>query len=332
MASSTDSRKKSRETGKLAKAILEADSSLPSPPSHGDLSPLSRATELGWHTLVASPASQLRHSAQRFLGRRDVPFEACAVALVLIYVVLTFLGLKALRGLTSRTAGAGGRRGSGRRVVLLGSSGSGKTSLFLLLRNGVVTETVPSMQENIEAVRVSACSRDGDPDIAEDAREASQGSAGGAEIELVDFPGHARFQGLAKPFIDSAAALLFLVDSSDKAAVKAGAEQLYELFATESLHRRQTPLLLVVNKTDLPESRSQESVVEDLEREIERSRASRSALLEGEDDAANFIGIEGEAFKILAHAPNPVEVCSCAVKTNDIDQVREFLLRHFASA
>lgn len=38
----------------------------------------------------------------------------------------------------------------------------------------------------------------------------------------------------------------------------------------------------------------------------ERSRASRAALLEGEDDADNFIGVEGEAFKILEHAPQPV--------------------------
>ncbi|CBZ50986.1 hypothetical protein NCLIV_040600 [Neospora caninum Liverpool] len=286
----------------------------------------------GWQTLVASPAAQLRHSAHRYLRADVVPFEACVSLVFFAYCVLALLSLKVVRGLLSGGRGQRGR-GGGRRVVLLGPSGSGKTSLFLLLRNGRVTETVPSMQENSDTVSVfptSAADEDAAGHVSP--REGCEGSEAdrlAAKIDLVDFPGHARLQGLAKPFIDEAAALLFFVDAADKAALKVAAEQLYELFADPSLHRRQTPLLLVVNKTDLPDARTQESVVEDIEREIERSRASRAAMLEGEDDGTNFIGVEGDAFKILSHVPSPVAICSCSVKNDETAEVRDFLLGLF---
>ncbi|EPR56983.1 signal recognition particle receptor beta subunit protein [Toxoplasma gondii GAB2-2007-GAL-DOM2] len=300
----------------------ERETSLP-------VSPLSW-TRSAWHTLVGSPAAQLRLSAYRYLQTDVVAFETCLALVIFAYCILAVLGLKVVRGLT--LSGSGGRRsrGGGRRAVLLGSSGSGKTSLFLLLRNGKATETVSSLQENIDMVSVfPAKSQDGMVEQASHQAHEATADRSTARIELVDFPGHSRLQGLSKPYIDQAGALLFLVDAADKASLKVAAEQLYELFANPSLHQRQTPLLLVVNKTDLPDSRPQASVVEDIEREIERSRASRAAMLEGEDDVTNFIGVEGEAFKILEHAPSPVEICSCSVKDDDTAEVRDFLLRHF---
>ncbi|PHJ22870.1 signal recognition particle receptor beta subunit protein, partial [Cystoisospora suis] len=281
-------------------------------------------TERSWEVLVSHPATRLMHSTEGLIGPAySIPNQAYAALILLAYSLFALLGLRVLcRWSSSSDRASVGSRGSGRRVVLLGPSGSGKTSLFLLLRNGRLTDTVPSMQENIDAVRVTASSQEGDgPDGGEEGTSVFP--------EIVDFPGHARLRTLSAPYVEQAAAIVFLVDAADKAALKVAAEQLYELFTNRLLHQRQTPLLLVVNKTDLSEARTEEAVVEDIEREIERSRASRAALLEGEDDADNFIGVEGEVFKILEHAPQPVEVCRASVKSSEVRPIREFLLRCF---
>ena len=57
-------------------------------------------------------------------------------------------------------------------------------------------------------------------------------------------------------------------------------------------------------------------------------RQSRTATLEGQDAADNYLGIEGEKFK-LEHAPCPVEVCSMVrnpnlVLTNNVKLTRQF--------
>lgn len=57
----------------------------------------------------------------------------------------------------------------------------------------------------------------------------------------------------------------------------------------------------------------------------ERLRISRSVALEGEDEAANFLGVEGKVFK-FEDAPVQVSVCSASVSTSDIQNVVHFLL------
>lgn len=90
-----------------------------------------------------------------------------------------------------------------------------RISVCLLLR-------VP--QENIDTVQVTASPQAGDePGVPKSV------SAGGEEsatirTEIVDFPGHARLRTLAAPYLEQAAALVFLVDGADKAALKVAAE------------------------------------------------------------------------------------------------------------
>ena len=46
-----------------------------------------------------------------------------------------------------------------------------------------------------------------------------------------------------------------------------------------------TPILIACNKSDLASARSEKSIVEEIEREMEQMRVSRGATLEGQDQA-----------------------------------------------
>lgn len=72
-------------------------------------------------------------------------------------------------------------------------------------------------QENIDAVRVTASSQEGGR---------SDGGEEGTSVltEIIDFPGHARLRTLSAPYVEQAAAIVFLVDAADKAALKVAAE------------------------------------------------------------------------------------------------------------
>ena len=83
-----------------------------------------------------------------------------------------------------------------------------------------------------------------------------------------------------------------MVDGQDRKATKDAAEHLYELFTSPDI--ADVSMLLLLNKLNVanPESgsdereettRSQKQVVEDIEREIERMRVSKSTSMEGQD-------------------------------------------------
>eukprot|EP00397_Hematodinium_sp_SG-2012_P062006 GEMP01082991.1.p1 GENE.GEMP01082991.1~~GEMP01082991.1.p1 ORF type:complete len:118 (+),score=22.98 GEMP01082991.1:348-701(+) len=100
----------------------------------------------------------------------------------------------------------------------------------------------------------------------------------------------------------------------------------YEIFTQPQIYL--VPMMICVNKIDLAGARSEEQVVEDLEREIERMRTSRGAALEGEDAAETYLGIDGQQFE-LSHAPTNVDVTSISAEKGDIDGAIDFLQQHF---
>lgn len=116
--------------------------------------------------------------------------------------------------------------------------------------------------------------------------------------------------------------------------MKDAAEHLYELFTSSDV--ADVPLLLMLNKLNVPEpeyagksereetTRTQKQIVEELEREIERMRVSKSTSMEGQDATGMYIGVEGIKFQ-LDHAPCDVEVCTASVKLNELGGLFDFL-------
>eukprot|EP01068_Selenidium_serpulae_P003419 Selendium_serpulae@DN3048_c0_g1_i1.p1 len=184
-------------------------------------------------------------------------------------------------------------------VPLLGPSEGGKTALFyaLTLDEGEpMVDTVSSLTAN-EAVG---------------AVDVSEGEV--QQVRFVDFPGHERLRGGAAKLIGAAAerggpALIIVLDSADKSSIKASAELLYDIMIAprvtelagegydvgasgdesddEEDDKADSRLRVIVaaNKSDHVEARSAEAVKEGLERDIERLRRSRAAMLEGQSGA-----------------------------------------------
>ncbi|CDJ60684.1 signal recognition particle receptor subunit beta, putative [Eimeria maxima] len=236
------------------------------------------------------------------------------------------------------------------QVCLLGATGSGKTSCFLALRNGKASATVPSMVENRcelsllklansvgkekkEAIIAAAYSRGVEAAAATAAAanacitRLAANDALDASIFLVDTPGHPRLRPAAAAAAAESSILIFFVDAADKPSFKAAAELLFDLFCNPKIIEKKPSLLLVVNKTDKPEARGQQAVIEDLEREIERVRVCRQASLDAEERENALVGIEGHRF-ILDDCPLPLCICSAAVTIGDLSAIPYFIIRH----
>ena len=95
------------------------------------------------------------------------------------------------------------------------------------------------------------------------------------------------------------------------------------------------PLLLAVNKSDLPACADNQVVFEKLENElllfafiiirrdiIKESRGSVEAV--GESNT-NKLGVEGQKFSFEKDAPCDVFACNCSVKTNHYQKISGFI-------
>jgi len=78
-------------------------------------------------------------------------------------------------------------------------------------------------------------------------------------------------------------------------------------------------------------ARAEKFITEEIEREIEQMRVSRAATLEGQDSADSYLGVDGEKFKLLEHAPCPVEICRISAKKVELQPVFDFLRQQFSS-
>lgn len=203
------------------------------------------------------------------------------------------------------------KRARGQVALLLGQCGSGKTALFFRLRDQAEVQSVSSLKPTRDKMRI------GGVDLP-------------SPVEVVDFPGHHRLRGRAADMLREARCIVYVVDSDDKQRLKDVAEHLYELFTHPEVLDLHTPLLLALNKIDLPTARPEKYIIEEIEREIEIMRGSRAATLEGQDQADSYLGVDGQKFKLMEHAPCPVETCRISVKKPLLDPLYDFLRQQFA--
>mmetsp|Transcript_44453 Transcript_44453/g.102744 ORF Transcript_44453/g.102744 Transcript_44453/m.102744 type:complete len:259 (-) Transcript_44453:127-903(-) len=227
-------------------------------------------------------------------------------------LVLGYLGLQILQGFARSLLRT--RRGQGNLALILGQCGSGKTTVFFRLRNrDEEVQTVSSLKPLRDAIQL----------------QRGQESEPFGPVEVVDCPGHQRLRGKAAELLKEARCIIYVIDSEDKQRLKDVAEHLYELMTHPEVLELRTPMLLACNKCDLPSARSEKFIVDDIEREIEQMRVSRAATLEGQDQADSYLGVDGEKFKLLEHAPCPVQTCRISTKKVQLDPLYDFLRQHF---
>ncbi|KAF4672377.1 Kanadaptin [Perkinsus chesapeaki] len=213
------------------------------------------------------------------------------IASALLLAGLLFASLYLL-GFWSANEGVGsGKRG--KLVMLAGPCGGGKTAIFSWWKSRKHPETVSSMRPNREVLTLPT----------------------GKCLEVVDFPGHRRLKFEGYELLRNTACICYVMDSTDRTMVKEAAESLYDLFTNQLFLKYLPPVLLVLNKQDLPTRRTTRRIIGDLNKEIEQLRTSRGQVLEGENEADNSLGVEGEAFDIEKHAPVPVQVAEYSALT-----------------
>jgi|LauGreDrversion4_2_1035121.scaffolds.fasta_scaffold13648_4 signal recognition particle receptor subunit beta len=176
-------------------------------------------------------------------------------------------------------------------VLLLGPCGTGKTSLFYLWKNRKVPDTVTSQVISRGFVLKEK----------------------GVDEEVVDCPGHARLRNVAYELIPRAKKIVYFADPSN---AKEAAEHLFQMFVLPKLSPK-TEIMICQNKTDMYGT-DVTDLVNQLNKEIQILQKTKS-------EDGEYVGVEGENFNILEHAPVQVIAGHACVKSASVDQIEKFL-------
>ncbi|XP_069004289.1 signal recognition particle receptor subunit beta [Embiotoca jacksoni] len=234
-----------------------------------------------------NPFDPYVESLLRQLEDQD-PVFLIGLVVALAVVVITCVFLRYF--LTSKTV-----RSS---VLLVGLCDSGKTLLFSRLLSGKFKRTQTSITDS------SA------PYKAQNDR--------GSIWTLIDLPGHdsLRPQYLEK-FKSAARAIVFVVDSAIfQKEVRDVAEFLYVLVTDSVISRNAPSLLVACNKQDITMAKSAKLIQQQLEKELNTLRVTRSAALSSQDGSAGgslYLGKKGKDFE-FSQLPMKVEFLECSAR------------------
>ncbi|NXV51869.1 SRPRB protein, partial [Uria aalge] len=212
-----------------------------------------------------------------------------SVLLALFVVVITFLIWRFVQG----------RRSSRKAVLLLGLCDAGKTLLFARLLTGRYRDTQTSITDSSAVYRAR--------------------NDKGANVTLIDLPGHEslRLQFLER-FKAAARAIVFVVDSvAFQREVKDVAEFLYQVLVDSTVLKNAPALLIACNKQDITMAKSAKLIQQQLEKELNTLRVTRSAAPTSLDGSATGgpaqLGKKGKDFD-FSQLPMKVEFVECSAR------------------
>lgn len=203
------------------------------------------------------------------------------------------------------------RRKKSTSIVLAGLSGSGKTVLFYQLRDGSTHQgTVTSMEPNEDTFVLNS-------------ESTKKGKI--KPVHLVDVPGHSRLRPKLDEFLPQAAGVVFVVDALEFLPnCSAASEYLYDILTNSTVVKKKIPVLICCNKTDKVTAHTKEFIRKQMEKEIDKLRASRSAVSEADVTNDFTLGIPGQAFS-FSQCHNKVSVAEASGLTGEISQVEQFI-------
>ncbi|XVF11121.1 hypothetical protein REPUB_Repub07fG0241800 [Reevesia pubescens] len=244
---------------------------------------------------------QWLHQAIQYLNQIPPIQLYAAIAVLLISTFLLF-SIRLFKRIKSNT------------IVLTGLSGSGKTVLFHQLRDGSSHQgTVTSMEPNEGTFVLNSESN-------------KKGKI--KPVHLVDVPGHSRLQPKLDDFLPQAAGIVFVVDAVEFLPnLPSVSEYLYDLLTKASVVKKKIPVLICCNKSDKVTAHTKEFIRKQMEKEIDKLRASRSAI-SAADIANDFtLGVPGEAFA-FTQCRNKVTVADASGLKGEVAQVEQFISEH----
>ncbi|EPS59395.1 signal recognition particle binding protein, partial [Genlisea aurea] len=206
------------------------------------------------------------------------------------------------------------RRRSSNTILLTGLSGSGKTILFYQLRDGSSHQgTVTSLEPNDETFILH-----------------SESSKKGKikPVRVIDLPGHSRLRHKLDEVLTQAAAVVFVVDSVEFLPnIRASSEYLYDILTKGYVVKKKIPLLLLCNKVDKASAHSKDFIRRQLEKEIDKLRASRTTLSSADVSNEHTLGVPGEVFT-FSQCTNKVTSAESSGLTGNISELDQFIREH----
>lgn len=227
------------------------------------------------------------------------PTQLYAAIAVLLLSTILLLSFRLLRRTKSNT------------VLLTGLSGSGKTVLFYQLQDGSSHQgTVTSMEPNEGTFVLHS-------------ENTKKGKV--KPVHLVDVPGHSRLRPKLEEFLPQAAAVVFVVDALEFLPnCRAASEYLYDILTNANVVKKKIPVLLCCNKTDKVTAHTKEFIRKQMEKEIDKLRASRSAVSAADIVCDFTLGNAGEPFSFV-HCLNKVTVAEASGLMGETSQVEQFI-------
>lgn len=245
-------------------------------------------------------------SLRQELQQRDPTLLSVAVALFAVLLTLVFWKF------------IWSRKSSQRAVLFVGLCDSGKTLLFVRLLTGHYRDTQTSITDSSAAYKVN--------------------NNRGNSLTLIDLPGH---ESLRLQFLDrfksSARAVVFVVDSAAfQREVKDVAEFLYQVLIDSMGLKNAPSFLIACNKQDIAMAKSAKLIQQQLEKELNTLRVTRSAApstLDSSSTAPVQLGKKGKEFE-FSQLPLKVEFLECSAKggrgdadTADIQDLEKWLAK-----
>lgn len=239
------------------------------------------------------------HKEFEELIQRTPPNQLYAATGVVIFTIFFFFVVRLFK------------RKSPNTIVLTGLSGGGKTFLFYQLQDGSPhLGTVTSMEPNEGTFILHS----------------EKTKAGKIKpVHIVDVPGHSRLQPKLDEFLPQAAGIVFVVDAVEFLPnCRAASEYLYDLLTRASVVKSKIPVLLLCNKVDKPSAHSKDFIRKQLEKEIDKLRASRTAISAADVSNDYTLGVPGEPFK-FSQCHNKVIVGESSGLKGEVAELEEFI-------
>ncbi|KAJ1913358.1 hypothetical protein H4219_005247 [Mycoemilia scoparia] len=178
-------------------------------------------------------------------------------------------------------------------ILILGTTKSGKTTLWAYFRYHRLIPTQTSMEKN-EVEKPIHC------------KEKS------VVLHLMDIPGHPKLRNEFHDYTPITKGIIFMVNSSTlKSDIQEVGENLYDVLADKHVQKLEIPILVACHKQDLKGSLDRSDVENILAQEIDKLRSTRQSSLQkhdndhgnnngdGDDDAdetTEFLGFENKKF------------------------------------
>ncbi|CAN1310884.1 Signal recognition particle receptor subunit beta [Linum perenne] len=147
-------------------------------------------------------------------------------------------------------------------------------------------------------------------------------------VHLVDVPGHARLRPKLDEFLPEAAGIVFVVDALEFLPNLRGvSEYLYDILTKASVVKKKVPVLICCNKTEKVTAHTKDFICKQLEKEIDKLRASRSAVSDADVANDHTLGTPGKPFS-FSQCTNKVSIGEASGLTGKISEVEQFIREH----